>query len=68
MNPNWKDLAEDWYPNELLKDGIPIESCEPKHKVPRAYSRADLPIHAKSGRERGPDSGRSPNGPRDDEV
>jgi putative endonuclease len=25
VNPAWKDLAADWYPQELLKDGIPIK-------------------------------------------
>ena len=25
INPGWKDLAADWYPEELLKDGAPIE-------------------------------------------
>jgi len=30
-----------------------------KHKVPQVYSRAELPIHAKSGREWGPECARS---------
>ena len=30
-----------------------------KHKVPPLYSRADLPIHVKTGREWGPDCARS---------
>jgi hypothetical protein len=25
MNPGWKDLAADWYPERLLKDGMPID-------------------------------------------
>jgi putative endonuclease len=25
MNPGWKDLATDWYPKELLKDGLPVD-------------------------------------------
>jgi len=25
MNPEWKDLATDWYPENLLKDGVPVE-------------------------------------------
>jgi hypothetical protein len=25
MNPGWKDLATDWYPKELLKDGVPVD-------------------------------------------
>ena len=53
VNPGWKDLAADWYPERLLKDGVPVEFEETKHKVPRAYSRAD-------------NSARSRNGPRDD--
>jgi hypothetical protein len=24
-NPGWKDLASDWYPDGLLKDGKPFE-------------------------------------------
>jgi len=24
VNPEWKDLAADWYTKELLKDGIPV--------------------------------------------
>jgi predicted GIY-YIG superfamily endonuclease len=24
-NPSWKDLAADWYPEGLLKDGVPID-------------------------------------------
>jgi putative endonuclease len=25
MNPSWKDLAADWYPKGLMKDGIPVD-------------------------------------------
>src|SRR5262245_28375464 len=25
VNPGWKDLAAGWYPETLLKDGIPVE-------------------------------------------
>lgn len=24
-NPEWKDLAANWYPQKLLKDGVPVE-------------------------------------------
>jgi putative endonuclease len=24
MNPHWKDIAADWYPEKLLKDGIQV--------------------------------------------
>jgi putative endonuclease len=24
MNPRWKDLAADWYPTGLMKNGVPI--------------------------------------------
>jgi putative endonuclease len=24
MNPEWKDLASDWYPGGLLRDGTPF--------------------------------------------
>jgi hypothetical protein len=24
-NPGWRDLAADWYPEGLLKDGVPID-------------------------------------------
>jgi hypothetical protein len=37
-----------------------------KRKVLRAYSRA-LPIHAKTGRERGPKARARDNGPQDDD-
>jgi len=39
-----------------------------KHKVPPLYSRADLPIHAKTGREWGPDLRALAYERRDDEV
>jgi hypothetical protein len=38
-----------------------------KHKVPPSYSHA-LPIHAKNGRERGPENAGSLNGRGDDEL
>jgi putative endonuclease len=25
MNPEWKDLAADWYPEKLLRDGVPVD-------------------------------------------
>jgi putative endonuclease len=25
QNPEWKDLAADWYPETLLKDGLPVQ-------------------------------------------
>lgn len=25
LNPDWKDLAADWYPNKFLKDGLPVQ-------------------------------------------
>ena len=25
VNPGWKDLAADWYPEGLLKDGVPVK-------------------------------------------
>jgi len=42
-------------------------TVERKRKVLPAYSRA-LPIHAKSGRERGPECALSLNGRQDDEL
>jgi len=27
-NPDWKDLAADWYPQELLRDGVPVKFRE----------------------------------------
>jgi len=55
MNPEWKDLAADWFPEELLLHGRPIQfASADKRKVPRAYGRAD-------------DSARPLNGPRDDD-
>ena len=53
-NPEWKDLAADWYPKELMKDGVPIRLNE-EHKIPPPYSPAD-------------DRAGSLNGRRDDEV
>jgi putative endonuclease len=32
-NPGWKDLAADWYPETLLKNGVPVQFST-KHKVP----------------------------------
>jgi putative endonuclease len=41
-NPSWKDLAADWYPEGLLKDGVPIDFNKAKrHKVPQGYSPAE---------------------------
>jgi putative endonuclease len=55
LNPAWKDLAADWFPEELLLHGKPIEFGNTnERKVPRAYGRAD-------------ESARPVNGPRDDE-
>ncbi|HEX9256324.1 MAG TPA: hypothetical protein VF938_12295 [Candidatus Angelobacter sp.] len=25
MNPSWKDLAADWYPKGLMKDGVSVD-------------------------------------------
>jgi len=25
INPEWKDLAADWYPEKFLKDGVPVD-------------------------------------------
>ena len=25
VNPGWKDLAADWYPDGLLKDGVSVD-------------------------------------------
>ena len=30
VNPDWKDLAADWYPQGLLKDGVPVKFSQPK--------------------------------------
>jgi putative endonuclease len=29
-NPGWKDLATDWYPEGLLKDGVQVDFTKPK--------------------------------------
>jgi putative endonuclease len=34
MNPGWKDLALDWYPEGLLKDGVLIDFGKMKTKGP----------------------------------
>ena len=36
VNPGWKDMAADWYPEGLLKDGVPVGSSKSKPKVPRS--------------------------------
>jgi hypothetical protein len=55
MNPDWKDLAADWYPEELLKDGVPVEFGN------TGNTRSLGPVRAlKKTRARA-------NGPRDDE-
>jgi putative endonuclease len=55
LNPDWKDLALDWYPEVLLKDGTPIEFGKPS-------SRSLGPTRAlKKTRAR-------ENGPRDDAL
>lgn len=54
LNPGWKDLAADWFPENLLLDGKPVQFTEGKHRVPRAYSRAE-------------EGARSLNDPRDDD-
>ena len=30
MNPGWKDLAADWYPEGLLKDGVLVDFSKAK--------------------------------------
>jgi putative endonuclease len=30
VNPGWRDLAEDWYPEGLLKDGVPVDFTKNK--------------------------------------
>jgi putative endonuclease len=30
MNPGWKDLAADWYPKGLMKDGVPVDFSKMK--------------------------------------
>jgi putative endonuclease len=55
MNPGWKDLAADWYPKKLLKDGIPVEHGKTGNTRSLGPTRA-----LKKTRARG-------NGPRDDE-
>ena len=30
INPGWKDLAADWYPEGLLKDGVPVDFSKSK--------------------------------------
>ena len=30
MNPRWKDLAADWYPEGLLKDGVLVDFSKSK--------------------------------------
>jgi hypothetical protein len=55
MNPAWKDLAADWFPDELLLHGKPLQfGSTDERKVPRSYGRAD-------------ESARPLNGPRDDD-
>jgi putative endonuclease len=34
MNPGWKDFAADWYPQGLLKDGIPVDFSNTKTQGP----------------------------------
>jgi putative endonuclease len=55
QNPGWKDLAADWYPKELLKDGIPVEHGKTENTRSLGPTRA-----LKNARAR-------ENGPRDDE-
>ena len=50
MNPDWKDLAEDWYTDRLLKDGVPVDFGEGQRKIPPAYSRADDSTRSRDGR------------------
>jgi putative endonuclease len=28
VNPDWKDMAVNWYPEKLLKDGVPVDFSE----------------------------------------
>jgi putative endonuclease len=67
MNPGWKDLAANWFPETLLRDGKPVQFKESEHRVPRACSRT-LPIRAKSGRKWEPEGARSLDDPRDDDY
>ena len=36
VNPGWKDLAADWYPEGLLKDGVPVDFSKPNTRSLRA--------------------------------
>ena len=55
INPDWKDLAADWYPDRLLKDGIPFD---PTKQTARSLGPARAPMTTRA----------RDNGPRDDEV
>jgi putative endonuclease len=50
INPTWKDLAEDWFPETLLLQGKPVQCNETEHKVPPAYSRAEEDARSLDGR------------------
>ena len=54
VNLGWKDLAADWYPKGLLKDGIPVDLSEP---ATRSLGPARTLMTARARK----------NGPRDDE-
>jgi|SRR5215510_215537 len=67
VNPEWKDLAADWYPQGLLKDGIPIELTWPN---PRSLgpARALCPFTPNARVNVNPKARARTNGPRDDEL
>lgn len=57
LNPGWKDLAADWYPKTLLRDGKPV-TFENEAQIPSLCSGAlphSLPKRARRGpRKRAP--------------
>jgi putative endonuclease len=58
QNPEWKDLAAGWFPETLLKDGLPVKEglvIKEERKVPLACSRAE-------------ESAPFADGPRDDDI
>jgi putative endonuclease len=48
LNPGWKDLAADWYPKKLLRDGKPV-AFENEAQGPSPLLRRSAPFVPETG-------------------
>jgi putative endonuclease len=66
LNPGWKDLAADWYPKALLRDGK-LVSFENQAQGPSPLLRRSAPFAPEAGAYGTPKARAVADAPRDDE-